>query len=661
MNNIQSDFKAKAKMNTGFYNRNGTPSRAFGPQMQMEVTGGAKQPSAPPNSGPKMPVAPAPANSGPKMPVAPAAPNSGPQQPNSLLSRAGRVFERGVQPPDWKGLGQKALGATKSATSGLLRNMNTASNTIAAGDDIGAVLAAPNADVFEKVGGTAEALGNVAGGFLMDTALKAAGLVAPGLAGAANMGLTNSRPVTALSRLINGKSAIDNIREDAGFGEPKNPMRLIGETAMSVAGEKPSTPTPAGATLPSAQQAKPLSPELQAVKDSTFDPNANPFTRRATPEAEFARQQGNGRMIEATDMAFQERRGGFKSGNAAFGDDATRALFNTRNELEGTGIKATVQSNGNTMFSNLDTNGNPNQARKMYRAADGSITDDWSKTKDYADAIQRNAQDQSRLAEMTRGAALSGDRDAVDRLTRGDGRLQAIAQQAGTERDLRQAVRGGSAKAAQVLASMEQAQANKGLAGAELALRAEDIRGRAEDRDLDRSFKAQTQRAAALAASRAVEKDARDNAQALEEKEYSRLKDISTVDGKTNPALLSANQGVAAQYGSTGDPALDLRDKLVQARLQSNIAGGQAFYDRAFSSPVGTEVQPWHVNEGWGRGGYKTEDGKHLSEGQLRSLPIDEQQAFFGTVGPDGKPLMNGRLKMGKVPQWYIDRMKGGK
>ena len=46
------------------------------------------------------------------------------------------------------------------------------------------------------------------------------------------------------------------------------------------------------------------------------------------------------------------------------------------------------------------------EGRWGYRAADGSVTNDWSKTQAYADAIQRNAKDQDRLAELTRGAAL---------------------------------------------------------------------------------------------------------------------------------------------------------------------------------------------------------------------------------------------------------------
>ena len=68
MDNIQRDFRTKANMSTGFYNPDGSQSRAFG----------FKPDPAPPNSGPQMPARP---NSGPQMP---AAPNTGPLNTDSL-------------------------------------------------------------------------------------------------------------------------------------------------------------------------------------------------------------------------------------------------------------------------------------------------------------------------------------------------------------------------------------------------------------------------------------------------------------------------------------------------------------------------------------------------------------------------------------------------
>lgn len=90
--------------------------------------------------------------------------------------------------------------------------------------------------------------------------------------------------------------------------------------------------------------------------------------------------------------------------------------------------------------------------------------------KDKAVAIQRNAKDQDRLAELTRGAALSGDKEALARLTAGDSRLEGIAAEAGTEKSLRDAAKRGSRNAAMVLADMEKSKATQWMAQAKLQL-----------------------------------------------------------------------------------------------------------------------------------------------------------------------------------------------
>jgi len=630
MDNIQRDFRTKANMSTGFYNPDGSQSRSFGfkpdpappnsgPQRPAPPNSGPQRP-APPNSGPQMPARP---NSGPQMP---AAPNTGPQRPG-LLARAGRMVERGIQPPDWKGLGKKAIGVTKGAAGKVLQNMNTVSNAIAAGDDLGAVWAAPNADLVEKVGGTAEALGNVAGGFLLDRAVRGAGIVVPALAGASNMGLANSRPVTALSRMVNGRSAIDNIRNDAGFGEAKNPMQLIGETAMSASGRTANSPKTPGSSSSASPQPAPLSPELQRVKDSTFDANSDPFTRRADPEAELARQQrnfasaadgGNG-LGGAVESAFHAQRGKFSDGRKAFADEDTRALFNTNQALQGTGIQAEKQANGVTEFSGSNVTG---LGGKLYRAADGSVTNDWSKTKDYADQIQRNAQDQSRLAELTRGAALSGDKEAVARLTAGDGRLQAIAADAATERDLRQAVRGGSAKAAQVLATMESARATAANQQADLGLRRAALVGAQEDRDLNRQL-----RQDALA-ERVASNQRDQNLKGVETLDK-QLEQYATVDGKLDGEKLSRIRGLAANLQKTPGQTDESyrKDVTTLVSLATKLDGGQAFYDRWFSQAGrgGTDLRAWKKNESW-RGGLVTDQGDHFSARQWNALTDDEKR-----------------------------------
>ena len=646
MSNIDSDFRTKAAASTGIYHPDG----------RRVDWGGASRASinTPPPEGMSQRAAGTIRNLG----------EGAKSALGDLRAGANAMFSGQATPPDWKGIGKSVVGKAKAGLGKALSNFNTIENAIGAGDDLAMIAAAPNADMIEKFGAGAEALGNVAVGGLVDRFNAGRGFITGTGTSVAN-GAMNGRPVTQLSRMFNGRSAIDNIRA-SNYGETSapNPFTVVGNTAKSL-----MNPDPVGVT-PSAKAVAPTStPVATEPEPAAQQPTLSPWNRSDDLATEAKRQftnatpiqdGGNGLLARA-EAGLSRARGqyaqGGEGGARAFRDPAVQAAFNARNMLEGTGIAVNTTKDGRTEFSGDNRAG----GGQLYRAADGSVTNDWSKTQQYADAIQRNAKDQDRLAELTRGAALSGDKEALARLTHGDQRLAGIAAEAATEKSLRDAVKGGSRNAAMVLADMEKSKATQAYQNVDLGLKRAALVSAQEDRDLNRQLRQDSLNAKVAENKRAAEKDARDNAQALEEKEYIRLKDISTVDGKTNPTLLSANQGVASQYGNTGDPALDLRDKLVQARLQSNLAGGQAFYDRMFSSPVGTEVQPWHVNEGFGRGGFKTEDGKHMSEGQIRSLPIDEQQAFFGTIGPDGKPLMNGRLKTGKVPQWYLDRMKGGK
>ena len=654
MSNIERDFRTKAAASTGIYHPDGSRFGRWG----MESRASINTPPPGPNSGPQMP----------------APPNSGPQRPGTmsrLATGAIRAIHGGETVVEAaRHYGSAAMKAGKSLSSSLPGRAATALGKGAiraapwlagAADAAGVVDVAtdPNKtklDVGAEVAGdvgrwTSAGLGAKVG----VAAGTATGPLAPvavpvlGLAG----GVAGYFGADKLIKGLGGERPSDTSNGVVSQAVAGTPLDFRGSTSTGVDAVTQAAPV----VKPTASaQPKPLSPELQRVKDSTFDADSDPFTRRADPEVELARQAGNFNQFEAPINAALADRVKASGGVSSFRDAAAQALFNAKQGLNGSGISVS-DVNGTPTF----TGDNRAGGGQLYRAADGSVTNDWSKTQQYADAIQRNAKDQDRLAELTRGAALSGDKEAVARLTHGDQRLAGIAAEAATEKSLRDAVKGGSRNAAMVLADMEKSKATQGMVQAELGLKRAVLVGAQEDRDLNRQLRQDSLNAKIAENKRSAEKDARDNAQALEEREYRRLKDISTVDGKTNPALLSANQGVASQYGNTGDPALDLRDKLVQARLQSNLAGGQAFYDRMFSSPVGTEVQPWHANEGFGRGGFKTEDGKHMSEGQIRSLPIDEQQAFFGTIGPDGKPLMNGRLKTGKVPQWYLDRMKGGK
>lgn len=662
MNNIQSDFKAKARMSTGFYNANGTPSPAFGPQMQMSFTG---QP--PPNSGPQMP----------------APPNMGPQMGRALgqvetaafdTSNAGQATARAASQAKFdraasgstvapEGLKQR-IGANPFATaepaarSSLARRAGRLAGGIGRpglGGLIGAGGVAlqgvamdaddmrsdfyddPEVSGFDKLGQglrDVKTLALPAATGIVGAAASAptvVGTVAGGLGGAAVGGATDSYIESAL-----GESALDRYRVNRSiegsrsYGKPHTKAPLSAPNGMVSAVVKPGDANYEKMMATKHGGIVDINGVIQAAKDSTFDPNANPFTRRATPEAEIARQGENmkqGGLWEATNNAFKERRAAAPSGTAAFGDDGTRELFNAKQNLEGTGITASKQANGVIEFSG---NGdNPNGMRKLYRAADGSITDDWSKTKAYGDQIQRNAKDQDRLTELTRGAALSGDREAVQRLTAGDGRLQAIAADAATERDLRQAVRGGSAKAAQVLATMEASRATSANQLADLGLRRAALVGAQEDRDLSRQLRQDSlnERVASNRLSR--EKDASDLAMKGVETLDKQLEQYATVDGKLDGNRLSRIRGLAANLqkspGQTDDSYR--KDVTTLISLAGKLDDGQGWFDKLTSQAGngGTDLRSWGKNESW-RGGIVTDQGDHFSARQWNALSDDEKR-----------------------------------
>lgn len=142
---------------------------------------------------------------------------------------------------------------------------------------------------------------------------------------------------------------------------------------------------------------------------------------------------------------------------SSFRDAAAQALFNTKQGLNGSGISVS-DVNGTPTFTGDNWPG----GGQLYRAADGGVTNDWSKTQQYADAIQRNTKDQDRSAEPACGAALSATRRPWPGLTAGDQRLAGIAAEAGTEKSLRDAVKRGSRNAAMALADMEKSKATQG-------------------------------------------------------------------------------------------------------------------------------------------------------------------------------------------------------
>ena len=601
MSNIESEFRAKAKTATGFFNADGTPARGKPGYMGMEVTG---QPPGPQSAG--------------ISDRAKAGYQSAKGVIGDLRSGANAMFSGRAAPTDWKAIGKDVAGKAKAGLGKALSNFNTIENAVGAGSDLGMIAAAPNADMVEKLGAGAEALGNVAVGGLIDGFNRGRGLITGTGTSLAN-GTMNGRPVTQLSRMINGRSAIDNIREN-NFGEASapNPLAIVGNTAKSFMNPDPVVaPKPAGTVNVAAQQAEPV--------DEPVAPN--PFFRRADTNEEFARQVTNGPLIEKTDSAFQTRRGGFSSGNAAFADGPTRALFNMRNQLQGTGITAAMRPNGTVEFSGDNRAG----GGQLYRAADGSVTNDWSKTQQYADAIQRNAKDQDRLAELTRGAALSGDKDALARLTAGDSRLEGIAAEAGTEKSLRDAVKRGSRNAAVVLADMEKSKATQGMAQAELGLKRAALVGAQEDRDLNRQLRQDTLNARAAENQRAAAKDARESAQSRMTTLDKQLEQYATVDGKVDGQKLARLRGLAAnlQPSPGQSPEEFNKDVTTLTSLASKLDDGQAWYDKLTSQAGlgGTDMRQWKQNTGL-RGGFVTDQGDHISTTQYNSLTDDEKAAF---------------------------------
>lgn len=384
--------------------------------------------------------------------------------------------------------------------------------------------------------------------------------------------------------------------------------------------------------------------ELPSSKIDASIFKANPFQRAATPAAELARQSDNFNRFEAPiNDALAERVKA--SGGSSFRDGAAQALFNAKQGLNGSGIKVTNE-NGTPTF----TGDNRAGGGQLYRAADGSVTSDWSKTQAYADATQRNAADQTRLAELTRGAALSGDREAVARLTAGDQRLAGIAKEAETEKSLRDAVKGGSRNAALALADMEKRQSDAAYKQADISLRGSELAAKREDQGLARALQLATLNASRDAAVRAAEKDAREDAQSMAKEQRAHLEKISVgPDGKFDATTYQNNVGRAAnlkpQPGQTDDQVM--ADKASYAGLVTNLDNGQWAIDRLFASPAGTDPEKWYANDGI-RGGFVTDSGKHISNAQLRSLPTDQQRMF--------RELL---LDRKSIPKKYRDQLKG--
>ena len=541
----------------------------------------------------------------PPAPKPPAAPQPG------MAQRAGRAVGDGIGKAKGLGLGG-ALGAAGVAAQGIAMDYDRARSRFY--DD-------PNVSGFDKLRQGARdvktlALPAAAGivGGVAGAPAGPAGSVAGGVGGAVLGGAADRYLESGL-----GASALDAYRariakagtvtpykdnsEVIGPGDPRY-QQLMGTPNGGIVGQD---------ELPSAKVAR-----------TTFQ--SSPFARQAAPEAELARQAGNFNQFEAPINAALADRVKAAGGVSSFRDAAAQALFNAKQGLNGSGISVS-DVNGTPTF----TGDNRAGGGQLYRAADGSVTNDWSKTQQYADAIQRNAKDQDRLAELTRGAALSGDKEAVARLTAGDQRLAGIAAEASTEKSLRDAVKRGSRNAAVVLADMEKSKATQSMAQAELVLRRATLAGAQEDRDLNRQLRQDSLDARVAENQRAAAKDARETAQARLKTLDDNLTQYATVDGKVDGQKLARLRGLAAnlQPSPGQSPEEFNKDVTTLTSLAAKLDDGQGWFDKLTSQAGlgGTDLRRWGVNAGL-RGGFVTDQGDHISKTQYNSLTDDEKAAF---------------------------------
>ena len=577
MSNIEGYFRDKAKAATGFFNADGTPARGKPGYMGMEVTGPAPQPA--------------------------------PAQPG-LTQRAGRAVSEGLGKVKGVGLGG-ALGATGVAAQGLAMDHDGVRSQFY--DD-------PAVSGFDKIRqgardvktlalpAAAGVVGGVAGSAAGPAGAIAGGVGSAVLGGAADRYLESGLGASALdayrARIAKAGTVTpykDN-SEVIGPGDPRYEQMMNTPNGGIVGKDE----------LPSAQVAR-----------TTF--KTNPFARQADPAAELGRQTENFNQFEAPINAALAARVK-ANGGSSFRDGAAQALFNAKQGLNGSGISVS-NVNGTPTF----TGDNRAGGGQMYRAADGSVTNDWSKTQAYADAIQRNAKDQDRLAELTRGAALSGDKEAVARLTAGDQRLAGIATEAGTEKSLRDAVKRGSRNAAVVLADMEKSKSTQGMAQAELGLKRAALVGAQEDRDLNRQLRQDALSARVAENQRAAAKDARESAQSRMTALDKQLEQYATVDGKVDGQKLARLRGLAANLQPTPgqSPEEFNKDVTTLTSLAGKLDDGQGWFDKLTSQAGlgGTDLRKWGVNAGL-RGGFVTDQGDHISRTQYNSLTDDEKAAF---------------------------------
>lgn len=548
-----------------------------------------------------------------------------------------------VAAPDYKALGKKVAEGAKSVGKGILNNVNTAAGVVGAGDDLGAI-AASDADLGTKISAGLETAGNVAGDFLIDRFAGPRGK-AIGLGAGAADAYMDHRPITAAGRQLTklfggtGETALDKIHQSVGNEGPLSAPRVLYKTAQGMTNPDPVAPSkpaaPVAQTPEQAAAAQAAAKAAEAEAAQTALTLRDPGLRAGTPEEEFARQQSNmgrGGPGAAVDRLLSDQL--TKSKGLRGANDEVVNLYNRRNELAGNGIQATRQANGNLEFSG---NGGT-----LYMGADGKPTDDWSKTKAYADAIDRNKADQAKLASLAQAAGLRGDKEAVYRLGIGDGNLAKIGQDSLAHGQLMRDGESGDMKAQELLTRRAEKQADlqarreENASNRDVTIRGQNIQ--AQHYNLQAQQQAAELERQRVAAQTAAANRKEDIGIKQDDKIQETLKDYAKVNGQYDPEKHKAMNGLInanfkRREGESPDeftarviPHLQLRDALEGARWWTDFATPGGYSDRSY----------WSKGAG-GLGGlagsYKNDStGQWVTQHRINSLSKDQQDAFYGVV-----------------------------
>jgi hypothetical protein len=169
----------------------------------------------------------------------------------------------------------------------------------------------------------------------------------------------------------------------------------------------------------------------------------------AVPQGMAQAALGNeGRGASALQSAISPAASALRAGTGNAGDATVTPSDNLRFTQPGFDPTQQRFANGTGAMTSAKTGKTMVVTPGSYTAADGSETDDWSKTQAYADAIRRNQADKVRLAEM-QAQRLGGN--PQDILMKSQGMAQAAADSSLNQQSKQQAIDAGQV-------SLEQAQ-----------------------------------------------------------------------------------------------------------------------------------------------------------------------------------------------------------